>query len=928
MVALLAASRTDSAQQENAVWVGTLVDLASQPGEPQLDAIINRLSRLSEKSPRNANIHNDLAVAYLVRAGGADASRQFEALEQIEYAHTLDSVSLPIAFNRALIYGRMHLDDAAALAWSQYASKVEAAEWSKEARERETLIRAKVWHPFQSHGVLTAESQRDPQGAREYALDSLLPAWAEAIQANDLNHARAACFRVGVVGAVLVARSDDSTVHHMASLCAREAHAAARAVIELTHGMKAFRAEDYATATPRLEHAARVLRLAGGGAVAGWGELMRGGIDMYAARYGAARVRWRAIEEDARLHGDVALRARVVWTQGLSAGKQGRTAEGLDYTARSESLFHAVGERANDAVMLSQLADIQFLLGRDDEWLVAKSTALANLDVTRDFARRSSLLITFGRQLRELGLPHAGLAVLREAAISSARTGRPSDRVEMGVRLGEAELEVGAVSEARSRLATARALLATVSDTITRDFVETEVDAAEATSAHGPAIAVARWTNVIAYYRTHGLKFGRAAPLASRAHSLLAMGDTTAAERDLVEAVSTIESHSADPGNRAAMRDLSSVRRAVFRELVGIQIARHDTVAALKLSVQSRGQAAPLIPRVGAGHMTLVYQVLPDAVVAWILSPTGIQMIRTPVVEEELRRQVSRLNDAVRRDERADVTLLATRLHEILIAPVMAEIEATQDLSIMPEGTLNEVPFALLRSGSGRYLVEDVPLTYITRLAARAPGTPRMSERVTLVSNPAFSTALFPELASLVGAARETRAMRKSYPHATIVEGAQATKAALLRALRASSVLHFAGHARLVSRSPWLSHMVLAKAEGRLDANSLTAGEIASMDLHRMSLVILSSCSTLQRASKRNENSSSLSAAFLDAGVHQVISSLWEVDDEASADLMISLHTRLARGVRVDEALRQAQVEMIREGRHPVRGWSAFRSEQ
>ena len=60
-----------------------------------------------------------------------------------------------------------------------------------------------------------------------------------------------------------------------------------------------------------------------------------------------------------------------------------------------------------------------------------------------------------------------------------------------------------------------------------------------------------------------------------------------------------------------------------------------------------------------------------------------------------------------------------------------------------------------------------------------------------------------------------------------------------------------------------------------------------------------------------------LNRAFLFAGASSVVTSLWSIDDEASAHLMTQFYSQLEHPeMRIAEALRDAQLEMMR---HP--GW-------
>ncbi|WP_448526377.1 CHAT domain-containing protein, partial [Parathermosynechococcus lividus] len=52
---------------------------------------------------------------------------------------------------------------------------------------------------------------------------------------------------------------------------------------------------------------------------------------------------------------------------------------------------------------------------------------------------------------------------------------------------------------------------------------------------------------------------------------------------------------------------------------------------------------------------------------------------------------------------------------------------------------------------------------------------------------------------------------------------------------------------------------------------------------------------------------------------------LWRVDDEATKDLMVAYYQRLHKGEQRGEALRQAQLEMLKTpSREHPRYWSGF----
>jgi CHAT domain-containing protein len=68
-----------------------------------------------------------------------------------------------------------------------------------------------------------------------------------------------------------------------------------------------------------------------------------------------------------------------------------------------------------------------------------------------------------------------------------------------------------------------------------------------------------------------------------------------------------------------------------------------------------------------------------------------------------------------------------------------------------------------------------------------------------------------------------------------------------------------------------------------------------------------------------------LARAFQFAGARSVLASLWAIVDGATARFMPRFYEHLRRGLTKDEALRQTQIEWIRDPKrsHPSH-WAAF----
>jgi CHAT domain-containing protein len=131
--------------------------------------------------------------------------------------------------------------------------------------------------------------------------------------------------------------------------------------------------------------------------------------------------------------------------------------------------------------------------------------------------------------------------------------------------------------------------------------------------------------------------------------------------------------------------------------------------------------------------------------------------------------------------------------------------------------------------------------------------------------------------------------------------------------------IHFSCHGTFNPESPIESGLILANQE------ILTLGEIFGFDLRQCRLVVLSACETgMIDPSSITDEYIGLPSAFLYAGSPSVVSSLWRVNDQSTAFLMIKLYEILKNqpqnqknvAVALKEAqlwLRDATVKQLRD---------------
>jgi hypothetical protein len=140
-------------------------------------------------------------------------------------------------------------------------------------------------------------------------------------------------------------------------------------------------------------------------------------------------------------------------------------------------------------------------------------------------------------------------------------------------------------------------------------------------------------------------------------------------------------------------------------------------------------------------------------------------------------------------------------------------------------------------------------------------------------------------------------------------------------------IIHFATHSLLDNEHPELSGLVLSlvDSEGNPQNGFERLLDIFNMNLGA-DLVVLSACQTALGKQTAGEGIIGLTRGFMYAGAPSVIASLWNVNDEATGELMKRLYTGIIKnGWTAPAALRAAQIEMLHQKRwaHPFY-WAGF----
>jgi CHAT domain-containing protein/tetratricopeptide (TPR) repeat protein len=353
---------------------------------------------------------------------------------------------------------------------------------------------------------------------------------------------------------------------------------------------------------------------------------------------------------------------------------------------------------------------------------------------------------------------------------------------------------------------------------------------------------------------------------------------------------------------------------------------------------------------------------------AWVVDRRSITVHELPPASkvnelarryhELLSRETDALSAAERKQIAHEVAAAGSSLAALVWKPVEQRVRGKR-LLIVADGALQYVPFAALPTGSGAPVLAAHELAYLPsasvldtlrrgsrRVAANAAAVfadpvftrddPRVASATAAAPAPEPDGATRSALRAAGGGFPRLRFSRREAEAISAAAGARTFEALdfsaakntlLARDLRRYRMLHFATHGILNTDRPELSGLVfsLVDKQGKPIDGFLRLHEIYNLDLDA-DLVVLSACRTALGKEVHGEGLIGLTRGFLYAGASRVVSSVWNVDDRASALLMSRFYTAmLSKGQAPAAALREAQLQMLREPRWASpHYWAAF----
>jgi CHAT domain-containing protein/Tfp pilus assembly protein PilF len=412
---------------------------------------------------------------------------------------------------------------------------------------------------------------------------------------------------------------------------------------------------------------------------------------------------------------------------------------------------------------------------------------------------------------------------------------------------------------------------------------------------------------------------------------------TSAAEEEALDAIYRLDPDSPDYETRLAglQSDYDRLRAQRMTESVGALMGA-GTVAGLDDVRKS-------LPE---NTVMLQYALGDTTSLLWVIDRKGFDLVRIPK-RSELMPVVEQFIDAVGQPGSGDAVLRrsARMLYEVLIPHSGNRMEGAEQLIIIPDGFLHELPFdAFLTADPDEdagwseqpYLARAYATVYAPSAAIylRLRGEKKPKYDLDLV---AFGDPDYTLLASDGGRSLEAL----PYARAEVEEisryvdakkrevrlGADANELAFKQQASEgpARVVHFATHGLVNPAEPSASSVVLCPDPSAVEDGYLHTREILTMKSDA-GVVVVSACESALGRVARGEGVIGLSRAFIAGGARGVVASLWAVSDESTSELMNVFYEKMMGEKRpAGQAMHSARLALIRSGKysHPFY-WSPF----
>lgn len=389
-------------------------------------------------------------------------------------------------------------------------------------------------------------------------------------------------------------------------------------------------------------------------------------------------------------------------------------------------------------------------------------------------------------------------------------------------------------------------------------------------------------------------------------------------ERTLRVRIDTLEERvRREISKTSLMEELKKARKDYEALLVEIKEESPELASFVTVAPPSLSDIQRAVPDNAA---LLEYMVTKNGIVIWVVRNSGIESIFVPVDRPLLKEKIVRYRELM--EQVSPLERESIDLYNLLIRPVEGHIAGIKYVGVIPHDILHYLSFSSLYDGRS-YLIESHSLFYspsasvlkiVMERRLGAYGNMPL-KKFLVIGNPDLGDSAY----DLPFAEREAGSIIMGFEGSEILLRKEATETRVKADIGKFNGIHFASHGVYDSATPLFSTLKLTKDEEN-DGN-LTANEVFSINI-RASLVMMSACQTGLGKVTTGDEIIGLNRAFLYAGASSIISTLWRVNDAASA-ILVKRFYRNYKERDIAESLRLAQLAVRVYYPHPAY-WAGF----
>ena len=345
----------------------------------------------------------------------------------------------------------------------------------------------------------------------------------------------------------------------------------------------------------------------------------------------------------------------------------------------------------------------------------------------------------------------------------------------------------------------------------------------------------------------------------------------------------------------------------------------------------------------------------------WVISNTGMKSYILPKQTDIKKTSTAFLSDVI---NQSPLDRSASLLTQQILTPAAEQIKSKR-LVIIPDGILHKVPFAALTLPNAitytplltQHEITNLPsASTIGILRTTVATKPRAKKTIAILADPVFNKdddrltgKTIADSRNLSGADEFLKNRIGRGMNFSRLKGTAAEAKAILSLVPQESdrtaafgfdanydwitsknisqyrYIHLATHGFFDGAKPAFSSIVLSgyDAQGADRKSYLRLPELFNLNLPA-ELVVLSACQTGLGNDVPGEGSVGMTRGLMYAGALRVASTLWNVDDNSTSELMQQFYKSLWQSKKSHAAsLREAQLKLWKEGKTPYY-WAAF----